>query len=83
MSKRAEELYPFVLYGVGGWNDMEKVKEENHIRNLERLAYNRATKDIKELIQSRIKSIGANRKRGYWLDAASELQYIIDIIDNE
>lgn len=83
MSKRAEELYPFVLYKVGGWNDIEKVKEENQIRNLERQAYNRAIEDIKELIQSRIKSIGANRERGYWLDAASELQDIIDIIDDE
>ena len=83
MSKRAEELYPFVLYKVSGWNDIEKVKEENHIRNLERLAYNRAIEDIKELIQFRIKSIGANRERGYWLDAASELQDILDIIDDE
>ena len=63
MSKRSEELYPFVIYKVSGWNDIEMVKEENHIRNRERQAYNRAIEDIKELIQSRIKSIGVNRER--------------------
>lgn len=57
----------------------------DEIRNIERSAfvqgYEAAEKDIKELIQYKIDSIGNNRVRGYWLDAASELSDIIDMID--
>ena len=74
MSKRAEEFaqkeYPLGFSGAEILPWRMGLKE----------GYEQAEKDILELIESRIKSIGSNRERGYWLDATSELEDIIDLI---
>ena len=76
--ERALEKYPDHLFPTPG-NGL--VGPKDYEREIYIEGYEQAEKDIVEFIKYRIDFIIKNKERGYWIDAVSELEDIIDLIN--